>query len=66
MNHNKMLGRLGGMACQYNNLASVYLARGDQETARRYWGLARGLYAKIGMPHMVAKMQGRIDGLPNE
>jgi hypothetical protein len=28
------------------------------------WTKARDLFARIGMPHIVAKVQGWIDGLP--
>jgi tetratricopeptide (TPR) repeat protein len=57
------LGRLEGMANQYGNLGSVYKERGDLKSAREYWTKARDLYQRIGMPHMVAKVQGWIDGL---
>ena len=58
------LGRLEGMARQYANLGSVYRQRGDIAAAREYWIKSRDLYERIGMPHMVEKLQGLLDGLP--
>ncbi len=60
------LGRLEGMANQYGNLGLIFETRGEAETAREYWGMAVELYTQIGMPHMVEKVQGWIDGLGGE
>jgi len=35
------------------------------DKARKLWTKALDLFAKIGMPHMVEKVQGWLDGLPN-
>jgi len=51
------LGRLEGMAIQYGNLGSVYVQRGDPAKARDHWTKARDLYARIGMSHMVKKVE---------
>lgn len=58
------LGRLEGMASDYANLGLVYEQRGDTARAREYWTRAVGLFEQIGMPHMVTKVRGWIDGLP--
>lgn len=58
------LGLLEGMAINYDNFGSLYEMRGDPKAARDHWTKARDLYAKIGMPHMVEKMQSRLDSLP--
>ena len=62
---NEKLGRLEGMANQYGNLGLIFEQRGDGNGARRLWTQARDLYARIGMPHMVDKVQGWLDGLPD-
>ena len=59
------VGHLEGMASQYGNLGIVYEARGDFATARENGVKARDLYARIGMPHMVEKVQAWIDRLPS-
>jgi len=62
---NEKLGRLEGMAIQYGNLGSVYEQRGDPAKARDLWTKARDLFAQIGMPHMVEKVEGwlaRLEG----
>ncbi|MCP4245784.1 MAG: tetratricopeptide repeat protein [bacterium] len=61
---NENLGRLEGMATAYGNLGSVARARGEHDDARKLWIKARELFAKIGIPHMVKKVQGWIDELP--
>jgi hypothetical protein len=38
--------------------------RGDLKEARTLWTRSRDLYEKIGMPHMVAKIQKWLDELP--
>ncbi len=58
------LGRLEGMANQYANLGLIYETRGDLKEARTHWTRARDLYEKIGMPHMVAKIQNWLDEMP--
>jgi tetratricopeptide (TPR) repeat protein len=60
----KELGRREGMASNYGNLGNVYKTRGNFAEARRVWMIARDLYRAIGIPHMEAKLQGRIDALP--
>ena len=57
------LGRLEGMAATYSNLGVVYQKRGDLKSARDLWTRSRDLYAKIGMPHMVKKLQDWLDSL---
>ena len=60
----------GGMlelnANLYRNLGSVYKQRGDIAGAREYWARAVGLYERIGMPHMVTKVWGLIEGLSQD
>ena len=51
------------MAADYGNLGRLEHARGNMAGARAFWGQARDLYAEIGMPHMVEKLQGWIDSL---
>ena len=58
------LGRLEGMANAYANLGIVRRTRGDFDGARANWVKSRDLYARLGAPHMVEKVQGWIDGLP--
>jgi tetratricopeptide (TPR) repeat protein len=55
-----------GMASQYANLGSIAGLRGDPHQARELWSKARDLYAKIGMPHMVKRVQGWLDAMPPE
>jgi len=57
----KKLGRLEGMASDYSNLGNVYEERGDIGKAREYWEKAVGLCKRIGMPHMVEKVEGWIE-----
>ena len=61
---NKKLGRLEGMAANYGNLGNVMETRGDLEGALEMWTKSRDLYAKVGVQHMVDKVQGWIDKLP--
>jgi hypothetical protein len=58
------LGRQAGMAAEYGYLGLVAAGRGDLDRARELWTKARDLYAKIGMPHEVERMQGWLDRLP--
>jgi len=58
---NEKPGRLEGIANNYSALGLVYKTRGDLDKARQYWEQAVGLYKKIGMPHMVEKIQGWLD-----
>jgi len=48
---------LEGMANQYGNLGGVYVERGDNDKARQYWEQAVELYKRIGMLHMVEKIE---------
>jgi len=57
------LGRLEGMANDYSNLGLIYEKRGDTTKARQFWEQARELYKKIGIPHMVKKIERWIEGL---
>ena len=57
------LGRPEGMAKQYGNLGAIYEERGDIKKAREYWVKARDLFAKIGMPNEVKKVEGWIEGI---
>ncbi len=59
------LGQLEGVAHGYANLGSIYRERGDLGSAREHWIQSRDLFAKIGMPHMVAKVESWLDGLPD-
>ena len=59
------LGRLEGMANQYGNLGNIFETRGELCEARKLWVKARDLYAKVGIPHMVEKVQGLLDDLPD-
>ena len=58
---NEELGRKEGMANQYGNLGNLAEQRGDTTEACRLWRQARDLFAQIGMPHMVEKVQGLLD-----
>ena len=51
------------MAKNYTNLGILADTRGDLAAARAFWVHARDLYAEIGMPHMVGKVQESLDGL---
>ena len=59
------LARLEGMAADYGNLGLVFQARGEPDEARKLWTKARDLYAEIGIPHMVERVQGGLDDLPD-
>ncbi|MGH8471818.1 MAG: tetratricopeptide repeat protein, partial [Gammaproteobacteria bacterium] len=58
------LDRLEGMASTYGNVGSIAKDRGDIARARDLWIQAHDLFAKIGMPHQVERVQGWLDGLP--
>ncbi len=60
----KKLGRLEFQADNLGNLGAIAETRGDSTEARRLWVEARDLFAKIGMPQMVERVQGWIDSLP--
>ena len=62
----KKIGRLEGQAIRYQNLGLVYEQRGDVEKAREYWEKALELYKKIGMPHMVEKVEGWIERISDK
>jgi tetratricopeptide (TPR) repeat protein len=57
------LSHLEGMARHYSNLATIYETRGDLDKAREYWEKALELFKKIGMSHMVEKVQKWIDDI---
>ena len=59
------LERPEGIAQEYCNLGLIFQTRGDLDEARKLWTKARDLYAKIGMPLMVEKVQGWLDDLPD-
>jgi len=63
---NERLGRQDGMAYQYGNLGTIYQKRGDLDKAKESLVKARDLFSKIGLPHMVEKAQGQIEGLKEE
>jgi tetratricopeptide (TPR) repeat protein len=56
-------GFLEGVANQCGNLGLVCEDRGDRTRAQDFWGKARTIYAKIGMPHMVKRMDSWLGGL---
>ena len=56
-------GNRDDQAIALGNLGIVYKTRGDLDGARERWTKARDLFRDIGMPHMVAKVQGWLDGL---
>ena len=62
---NEKFGRLEGMAGNYGNLGVIYQTRGDLNEARKLWTQARALFEQIGITHMVAEVQGWLDGLPD-
>jgi tetratricopeptide (TPR) repeat protein len=47
----------------YANLGLIEKKRAEHKNATEYWEKALEMYKKIGMPHMVEKVQGWIDGL---
>lgn len=51
------------MGNSHGNLGLLYGKRGDVEKARQLWAKARELFRRIGMPHMVEKMQRWIKGI---
>ena len=60
------LGRQEGMASDYANLGGIYAARGELDKARELWTKSRDLFATIGMPHMVDKVQEWLDQFPDQ
>lgn len=60
---NERLGDIEEMAENHYDLGILFKSRGDLHEARRYWTQAVDLYARIPMPHRVAKVQGRLDEL---
>ena len=60
----RKIGLFERRAMQFSNLGSIYKLRGDPEETRTLWTRARDLFEKIGMPHMVAKLQNWLDELP--
>ncbi|RNC82499.1 MAG: DUF4062 domain-containing protein [Phycisphaera sp.] len=63
---NESLGRKEGMAIQLANLGSIERERGNYDSAQSYRIRSIDLYRQIGMPHMVEKVQGWLDDLPDE
>jgi len=61
-----LLRPAGPGRAQVGNLGPICKQRGDVPEARRLWQQAVELCRRIGMPHMVAKVQGWIDALPPE
>jgi len=59
-------GRLEGMATGYGNLGRVAEHRGETVRARELWRKSRELFERIGMPHMVRRVQDLLDRLPKE
>ncbi len=57
----KKLGNQKGMAEDYGNIGAVLERRGDLDGARDLRTKARDLFRKIGMPHMVEKVQRLLD-----
>lgn len=52
-----------GVAASYGNLGLIYQTKGDLAKAREYWKRSLDLYKKIGMPHMVEKIEGWLKNL---
>lgn len=52
------------MANTYANFGTIFKWRGDTRSARSHWTQARDIYARIGMPHMVAKLDSCLADLP--
>jgi len=57
------LGLKEGMANALGNLGTIAQTRGDLQKAHKLWTQAREIYTKIGMPHMVERVQSLIDSL---
>jgi tetratricopeptide (TPR) repeat protein len=55
----------GDTAPAYGNLGLIYRTRGDLAEARKLWTQSGDLYAKIGMPDMVKRVQALLDELPS-
>ena len=55
---NEALGSNAGMAYNYANLGSVYEARDEKPAACRAWGKSTDLFAEVGVPHMVKRVEG--------
>ena len=51
------------MANNYGNLGNLAAKRGELDEARANWERARDLFAEIGMPQMVDRVQGLLDDL---
>ena len=63
---NEKLGRQEGIAAAYANLGSIAKDRRNFESTREFWSKARELYAKIGIPNQVQKIEGWLDSLPQQ
>lgn len=55
------LGHKEGMANQYGNLGIIAQNRGDAAKAREMWKKSRDVYAVIGIPHMVERIQSWLE-----
>ncbi|MCH9001991.1 MAG: hypothetical protein IIC02_05395 [Planctomycetes bacterium] len=55
----------GGAPAAYSNLGGIFHTRGELVEACKLWTKARDLFAKIGMPQMVERVQSDLDGLPD-
>ncbi len=62
----KRLANKEGIAVNFMNLGEVCKQRGDIEMTKGYWEKGLGLYNKIGMPHMVKKVEELIRGIDTE
>ncbi len=62
---NEKPGWLPGIVINYANLGGASDDRGDASAARGFWTKSRDLYARIGMPHIVERVQGWIGALPD-
>ena len=61
----KRLSHLEGMAFDFTSLGVACEQRGDLAGACKLWTEARDLYARIGMPHMVERVEGWLNALPS-
>jgi tetratricopeptide (TPR) repeat protein len=60
------IDHLEGVARHSSNLGLVYQKHGDISKAREYWEKAVELYKRIGMPHMVEKVEGWIEEISDK
>ena len=62
----EQLGRMEGMAISLANLGRIAEQRGNVTKARELWTKARELFRQMDIPSEVAKVQDRLDRLPQE